>query len=72
MGAMVECLRPDSGMEGGRTEKIKLWGEGLLGWVAVLVECVAPENSDFLAAANPARTESFALGRGIKNAGYIK
>ena len=72
MGAMVECLRLNSGMDRGRTKRIRLWGKGLLGWVAVLVECVAPENSDFLAAANPARTESFALGRGIKNAGYIK
>lgn len=71
MGAMVECLRPDSGMDGGRTKKIKLWGKGLLGWVAVLVECVTPENSDFLRASILARTESFALG-GIKNTSYIK
>lgn len=58
MGAMVECLRLNSGMDRGRTKRIRLWGKGLLGWVAVLVECATPENPDFLAASISARTES--------------
>ena len=54
MGAMVECLRPDSGMKEGRTKRIKL--SFRLGGGAG--QCVNAENPDFLAESISARTES--------------
>lgn len=66
MGAMVECLRLNSGMDRGRTKRIGLWSFRLGGGAGRM------RHSRLLGSVDLRPHRKLTLGRGIKNASYIK